>query len=161
MIREFFDCIRDLYFTDVVQAMSKISQHVPTVNCLEHSLFVSFVSFRMAKKRGLDCRAAARGGLLHDMFLYNQHEKENFVGRHASYHPLAALENATRHFTLTEVEKDCIANHMWPIAGKRPRFKESRIVSLADKLCAAAEVLHIYHLMRLKRKLLLTQPQHA
>ena len=92
MRREFFECIRDLYFSDVVQAMGEISQHVPTVNCLEHSLFVSFVSYRMAKKRGLDYRAAARGALLHDMFLYDQHEKDNFVGRHAAYHPLAALK---------------------------------------------------------------------
>ena len=43
MIHEFFKCIRDLYESDVVQSMNQISQHVPTVNCLEHSLFVSFV----------------------------------------------------------------------------------------------------------------------
>lgn len=161
MRREFFECIRDLYFSDVVQAMGEISQHVPTVNCLEHSLFVSFVSYRMAKKRGLDYRAAARGALLHDMFLYDQHEKDNFVGRHAAYHPLAALKNAKEHFALSEVEQDCIKNHMWPAAGSRPRFPESMIVNLADKLCATAEVLHIYHLLRMKRKLFLPQPQHA
>ena len=44
MFREFFDCIRDLYYTDTVQAMQHTTQHVPTVGCLEHCLFVSFVS---------------------------------------------------------------------------------------------------------------------
>lgn len=161
MIHEFFKCIRDLYESDVVQSMNQISQHVPTVNCLEHSLFVSFVSYCMAKKRGLDFRSAARGGLLHDMFLYNQHDKNNFIGRHAKYHPLAALQNASKHFSINEVEKDCILNHMWPIAGERPKSKEAKIVNLADKLCAAAEALHIYHLLRIKRRLLWVQPQPA
>ena len=136
MFREFFDCIRDLYYTDTVQAMQHTTQHVPTVNCLEHCLFVSFVSYRMAKKRGLDYRAAARGALLHDMFLYDQHDKRNYVGRHAAYHPLAALRNATARFSLSEVEKDCILGHMWPSAGQKPRFAESKIVNLADKICA-------------------------
>ncbi len=163
MFREFFDCIRDLYYTDTVQAMQHTTQHVPTVNCLEHCLFVSFVSYRMAKKRGLDYRAAARGALLHDMFLYDQHDKRNYVGRHAAYHPLAALRNATARFSLSEVEKDCILGHMWPSAGQKPRFAESKIVNLADKICATAEVLHIYHLLRIRRWLLATflRPQRA
>ncbi len=42
---------------------------------------------------------------------------------------------------------------MWPAAGSRPKFAESMIVNLADKLCATAEVLHIYHLLRMKSKL--------
>ena len=76
---------------------------------------------------------------------------------------LAALRNATARFSLSEVEKDCIASHMWPSAGQKPRFAESKIVNLADKICATAEVLHIYHLMRIRRQLLsaLLQPQRA
>ena len=52
---------------------------------------------------------------------------------------------------------------MWPSAGQKPRFAESKIVNLADKICATAEVLHIYHLLRIRRQLLsaLLQPQRA
>jgi hypothetical protein len=34
---------------------------------------------------------------------------------------------------LTELEADCISNHMWPLTGKRPTYLEGMIITIADK----------------------------
>lgn len=68
-------CIADLIDTPSVQAMRNVSQHVD-INCLEHCVFVAYVSFLICRRMGWDFRAAARGGLLHDLFLYDWHQKE-------------------------------------------------------------------------------------
>ena len=68
--RSFLDCVDDLLFDERVRSMREIPHH-PGCNCYEHSVFVSYVAFRLARRWGLDYRMAARGGLLHDLYLYN------------------------------------------------------------------------------------------
>lgn len=149
---QFLSCIQDLIDSPIVQSMQRITQHVD-VNCLDHSLYVSYISFLWCRALGLNYRQAARGALLHDLFLYNQKDRRNFEGRHLLTHPYAALKNAQTHFDLTELEKDIIVKHMWPITAKIPKYKESLLVGLADKFCALSEMLFIYKAMRLKRRL--------
>ena len=55
---------------------------------------------------------------------------------------------------LTEVEQDIIVKHMWPLTLRKvPKYRESFVVSSADKICALAEMLQIYRLMRVAKKL--------
>lgn len=87
-----------------------------------------------------------RGALLHDYFLYDWHvqRKEPGAPLHGYSHPKTALLNATRDYELSEREKDIISKHMWPLTLSRiPRYKESWIVSLADKYCSTLETLKI------------------
>ena len=149
---QFLYCIEDLIHTESVQEMRNISQHVD-INCLEHCIFVSYVSFLISRFLGLDYEAAARGGLLHDLFLYDWHIKGSHKGLHGFTHPKTALENASKLCELSQKEKDIIVKHMWPLTLKFPRYKESYVVSTADKICALAEMLHIYHLMKVSQKL--------
>ncbi|MBS5623140.1 MAG: HD family phosphohydrolase, partial [Clostridium sp.] len=88
-------CIADLIDTPSVQAMRNVSQHVD-INCLEHCVFVAYVSFLICRRMGWDFRAAARGGLLHDLFLYDWHQKGSHQGLHGFTHPEAALRNASQ-----------------------------------------------------------------
>ena len=37
---------------------------------------------------------------------------------------------------------------MWPLARRMPRYREALVVNLADKLCATAEVVRLYHYLR-------------
>lgn len=149
----FQECIQDLIDTPSVQAMRGVTQHVD-INCLDHCIFVAYLSFLICRRFGWDFEAAARGGLLHDLFLYDWHEKGSHEGLHGFTHPAAALENANQLCELTDVEKDIIAKHMWPLTlRKMPRYRESFVVSGADKLCALAEMLQIYRLMRVGKKL--------
>lgn len=149
---EFLSCISDLIDLPEVQAMAQVHQHVD-VNCLDHCIFVSYLSFLFCKKFHLNYTDAARGGLLHDLFLYDWHVKGSHQGMHGFTHPKAALRNASKICDLTEREKDIIVKHMWPLTIRFPRYRESFVVSGADKICALAEMFHIYHWMKIGRRL--------
>ena len=70
--RSYCDCVEDLLTSPEVRSMREIRHH-PGVSCYEHSVFVSYTAFRLAERMGLDSRTAARGGLLHDLYLYDPH----------------------------------------------------------------------------------------
>ena len=141
--REYWDCVSELLADGAVQAMRLLPQHRAGVSCFDHSVLVSRISWRICRALGLDERAAARGGLLHDLYLYNWREKSTHPGvRHGTEHPAIALANARARFPLTWKEADIIATHMFPYTPtKFYHCLESAVVSTVDKLCAAAEVL--------------------
>jgi uncharacterized protein len=89
---------------------------------------------------GLDYCSAARGGLLHDFFLYDWHITKQQKGLHGFTHPYTALKNANRFFNLNDLEKDIIVKHMWPLTIRLPKYKETLIVVLVDKYCAIMEI---------------------
>lgn len=137
---EYEKCIGGIIQNEAVRSMKNIIQH-SDVSCLEHCLFVSYSGYLICKRFGLDYRSAARGGLLHDFFLYDWHIKETHKGLHGFKHPHTALENAEKHFCLNDIEKDIIKKHMWPLTVRIPRYKESFIVSFADKYCSFLEII--------------------
>ena len=158
--KEFEECIKDLIACPQVQAMDQFRQHAQGVSCLDHCIYVSYISFSICKKMKLDYRAAARGALLHDMHLQDW-EQNNQAWKKLFIHPKYALKNAEK-FQLTDMEKDIIEKHMWPMTfRKMPRYRESFIVSTADKICACAEVLHIYRLTRADVKLVSLNKRRA
>ena len=53
--------------------------------------------------------------------------------------PKAAMKNSSRVFGINEREQDAIRTHMFPL-GPVPRNKEAWIITLADKICAIAEL---------------------
>lgn len=117
--------------------MSSYIQH-GHITTLEHCEHVSQLSFKICKKLGLDYRSAARGGLLHDYFLYDWHHAPCKL--HGYKHPQIALENASRDFELNKKECDIIKKHMWPLTiTKIPRYPESFVVSTADKIYTVSE----------------------
>lgn len=136
---EYMECIYELLQHEVVKSMKNFIQH-GDINCLEHSLYVSYCSYLICKRLGLDFRSAARGGLLHDFFLYDWHTGKPYRGLHGFIHPHIALQNANKYFSLTDREKDIIQKHMWPLTLDLPRYKESFVVLLADKYCASMEI---------------------
>ena len=144
----FLSCVAPLLASAQVQSMKRWRHHF-SITCFEHSLFVSYVAFRLARRWGLDARAAARAGLLHDLYLYDPRDKTQYQGNQCFAHPVAALKNAWALCgSLTPMEENIIVSHMWPLAKKMPRYKEALVVNLADKLCATAEVCRIYHYLR-------------
>jgi len=136
---EYLDCISGLIAHEMVRSMENYIQH-SDINCLEHSLYVSYSSYLVCRRMGLDYRSAARGGLLHDFFLYDWHVKGSHKGLHGFIHPRIALQNADKQFSLNALEKDIILKHMWPLTIKPPKYKETCIVIAADKYCAFIEI---------------------
>ena len=51
------------------------------------------------------------------------------------------VKNARRDFQLGEIEQDVIQKHMFPLNLKPPKYKESALVCLADKLSALEETI--------------------
>ena len=81
-----------------------------------------------------------RGALLHDYFLYNWREHNDDHKLHGFYHARKAMENAERDFGLNPVEANIIHRHMFPLNPMPPKYKESVVVTCADKICATREV---------------------
>ena len=75
--REYAACVADLLNSDEVLWMKNIRHH-HFVTCYEHSLFVSYVAYRLARHWNIDVREAARAGLLHDLFLYDPKDKTQY-----------------------------------------------------------------------------------
>ena len=62
----FLRCVQDLLDPPEVRSMRQYPHH-PRTTCCEHSVCVAYLSYRLARRWGLDYRAAARPGLLHDL----------------------------------------------------------------------------------------------
>lgn len=150
--RLFYAYVSDLLADARVQSMARIEHHTQRISCLDHCLFVSYVSFALSRFFGGNERAVTRAGLLHDLYLCNW-KKERSLYRHLLIHPDMAAENA-RAFGISKLEEGIIRKHMWPVTISRlPRRREELIVNLADKICAVSEVKGIYWLIRLPRRL--------
>ncbi len=116
-------------------------QHGNT-SCLLHSIAVAYYSYRLSERLGflrLNRRELIRGALLHDYFLYDWHVPDKNRPMHGRYHPTAACKNAESDFNLTELERDIITKHMFPLTFAPPAFKESYVVCLVDKACSLYE----------------------
>lgn len=142
---EFVECIDELLSNDEVQLMANFPHHGQTTT-LEHSLNVSYYTFLACRYLGLDARAGARAGLLHDLFLYDWHEKTDPKWYHTFNHPLYALDHAKKHFELSEKEEEMILLHMYPMVKgfRTPRYAETFVIALVDKFCAVTECAQIF-----------------
>ena len=142
---EFYACIRDLVEHPAVQSMKKYPHHAD-ITCFEHCMNVAYYNYEICRILGLNAKAAARGGILHDLFLYDWHTHAKRTGEHfhGLTHPKVALLNASRYFDLTPLEKDIILKHMWPLTLMPPRYPESFQITLTDKYSGAREVAEYY-----------------
>lgn len=143
-------CVADLLSTRQVASMKQWRHHL-TVTTYDHSLFVSYVAFRLARRLGCDYQMAARTGLLHDLYLYDSRDRSAHPGSQCFDHPVAALRNARALTALTDKEANIIVSHMWPLAKTMPRSREALIVNLADKICASLEVSQVFRTRLVQR----------
>ena len=105
------------------------------MNRLDHSLNVARTTFLWAKKLGWKNYAeVTRAALLHDFFTI-----EELHGQLQIVHPMIASEKARKYFHITRRQQNVIESHMFPISPRLPRYKESWLVSVVDKYCAAYE----------------------
>lgn len=117
-----------------------------TVN--SHCMSVARYSLALSQRLHINCnqRELIRGALLHDYFLYDWHDKDHIKPHnlHGFFHPGRALQNAAREYELTDRERDIIKKHMWPLTVVPPMYRESWIVSMADKWCSVMETVRLH-----------------
>lgn len=116
-----------------------------TTSLYQHCISVAYrsVVLAVALHANVDLRSMIRGALLHDYYLYDWHDKEARSKLHGFHHPRIAFENAQREFPLNSIESDIIRKHMFPLTPKPPKYRESWIICIADKLCSIQETLKL------------------
>ena len=150
--REFVELTRELLDSEPVRMMGRWKHHGP-VTTLDHSLFVAFSTYRVARLLRMDVHAAVRGALLHDLYLYDSRDKSAHPGNQCFDHPRFAARNAAALTPLSDKEQNIILSHMWPLGGALPRSLEAWMVDLVDTICTGLEISRICHPSRLREHL--------
>lgn len=139
----YYDCICDIINSSELQPLKDITHHISTTR-FQHCLNVSYYSYALCRKLGLNARSAARAGLLHDLFYYDRKEynslREKGQMSHSRMHSLIAVRNAESITEITPLERDIIEKHMFPMTVKLPKYRESYVITIIDKYCAVLEV---------------------
>ena len=142
LFSDYYSCVDDIISSEQLNKLKEITHHISTTR-FQHCLNVSYYSWLMCRKLGLNARSAARAGLLHDLFFYNRKEYNASKRRgqlsHSAMHAAQAAENAARLTPITDLERDMIEKHMWPATRPMPRFKETYVITVIDKYCAVLE----------------------
>ena len=137
---EYLFIIDNIMSNEEFKKIDNIKHHNTTR--LNHSLKVSYYSYLIAKCLRLDYKEVARGGLLHDFYtdeICECHKIKDKIKLFSIKHPKDAVSNASTYFELTEKEIDIIQSHMFPVDYKIPKYAESWIVSVVDKVLSFGE----------------------
>lgn len=128
---EFNDIISDILKNEEVIELRYEYHH--GISRLDHSLSVAKLTFNMCKVFKVEkIEVVTRAALLHDF--YKNSELHSFTG-----HPTTAVNNAKRVFNINDMQADIIYNHMFPATLRIPKYKETWLVTTADKLVALKE----------------------
>lgn len=132
--KEYQSIIMPVLETEEFHKTKNITHH--GVNRFDHSIRVSYYSYKVAKLLNLNYKDAARGGLLHDFFL-----EDSQKGKIATLinHPKYALEKSLQYFKLSDLEQDIIKTHMFPVNATPPKYLESWIVDIVDNVASIYE----------------------
>ena len=133
---------KDILDSKSIQIQKQCLQHGKRT-VFEHSLAVALMCLTINEflHLKLNERRLIRGALLHDYFLYDWHVKDKSHHLHGFRHPYFALENARKEYELDPVLEDMIVKHMFPLIPIPPKYRESWVLCIADKICASKETI--------------------
>ena len=115
--------------------------HHKQIDRLTHSLRVSYLCFITAYRHKMDYVSVAIGGLLHDFCLFGKgdYRVKKITDIWCFYHPKEALKKAESKYVLSDISKDMIQKHMFPMVTSFPKHKETYLIAYWDKYCAIKE----------------------
>jgi len=134
----------DILDSEIYTKCAHYIQHGDT-SVREHSISVAMTSVAIARRLPFKFAYSSlvRGSLLHDFFLYDWHDKNKPIDNHAFGHASRALENAAQWFSINPLEADMIKKHMFPLNITPPKYRETVILTIADKICSFKETMKI------------------
>ena len=144
---EYYNIIKPILENKEFLKRKKFMHH-ENESVYEHSLKVSLLSYKIAKKIGADYKSATIGALLHDFYSKpwqeNNNEKTSLFKMHGFTHASDAYKNSKKYFNdlITPKIKDIIVKHMFPLNPIPPKYIESWIVTVADKMVSSTVLLH-------------------
>lgn len=136
--------------SEIFQAATRTDHHFG-YNIACHEIHVCIVAMFMAymlSRIGIhfQMHSMIRGILCHDLGLVGRYEKKFYSGLDCALrHPVESVKIARNLLPdLDAIEEDIIVKHMFPMnVTGIPRYKETWIVTIADKWCAITEGLHL------------------
>ena len=141
--KKYLQIVNDILESEDFQKLEEIEHH--GITRYEHSLKVSYYAYKISKFLRLDYKSTARGGLLHDFFL-SPNDKTSMESIHLTFtHPKMARDNAHYLFMTNIKEDDIIISHMFPFYKSFPKYAESWIVNLTDKVIGTNEFMHKFN----------------
>jgi len=137
---EFQSYISDIVNIKEYKKLKNYKHHGKSI--YDHNILVAWLSYKIGKALKLKLKDLVRGALLHDLFYYDwRYGKPKSQKLHAFEHPKESLYNAKLIVgKLTKIEEDIILKHMWPLTLTPPKYVESFLVSIIDKISATKEI---------------------
>jgi len=137
--KEYKKIVKDIFRSVEFKKLFNIEHH--GISRMEHSIKISYYSYKIAKKLGMDYISVARGALLHDFFLDGDERNGRRKFLDTFIHPKKALETTLQYFDINKIEKNIIVSHMFPIYLSIPKYKESILVNFVDKIIGGKELI--------------------
>lgn len=135
--REYKYYVMDILDNDEFKKINNIEHHGTTR--LEHSIRVSYYSYKISKLLLLNYEKTARAGLLHDFFISKEDRTIKDIFLSTFTHPKESVKNSKNNFDIDEIEENIIKSHMFPLYTSIPKYAESWVVTLVDKAVATYE----------------------
>jgi len=134
---DYINIVSNILYDDKFNEIRTIEHH--GISRFDHSVRVSYYAYKLSKALKLNSASVARAGLLHDYFISDP--SSDFKARFYSTftHPKLALKTAGNIFDLTDMEADIIKTHMFPFYPVAPKYMESVVVNVTDKVIGCAE----------------------
>lgn len=139
MKKDYYEIIKDILESEEFQKRKTYAHH-GSISVYEHSLKVSMLAYKLSKLfKVVDSKSIAIGALLHDFYStpwQSKPNEKNFFKKHGFTHANEAYLNTAKYFpeVVNDKVKDIIIKHMFPLNVSLPKYKESWIVTLSDKL---------------------------
>ena len=144
--REFYDELKNIKNYQKIRKLESLCFQHGTTTVYQHSRNVAYRSIQLAKKIekyfhiSFNYSSLLMGAFLHDLFLYDWHEKDKTHGLHGYTHPKTACKNAKEICNANEDVLKIIKSHMWPLTLRSiPTSREALIVCVVDKVVATRE----------------------
>lgn len=137
-VEEFNKIVEDILNNDKFNKLKEQPHH--GINRYEHSYHVAIWIYKICKLfNSKNLTKITRASLLHD-FYEDIDLKGNGLQRLAR-HSKAALKNSEEYFKLDDMQKNIIKTHMFPCSLDIPKYKESWLITIIDKIVSTYEMI--------------------
>lgn len=139
MKKEYYEIVKDILESDEFQRRKSFKHH-GNITVYEHCLKVSKLAYKISKLfKNVDINSVIIGALLHDFYKEPWQSKppaKNFFKKHGFTHANEAYLNVLKHYpeVVNKKVEDIITKHMFPLNISFPKYKESWIVTISDKI---------------------------
>lgn len=147
-LNEFYNLIKPVLRSYEFQRR-KTFMHHENESVYIHSLRVSLLAYKFAKRLKVDFESVAIGALLHDFYINHWQgegsiDEKKFFKKHGFTHAKIACENAKKeyeHLINPKIE-NIILRHMFPLNIIPPKYFESWVVTFSDKIISLSIFKH-------------------